>query len=304
MTIWRLTINTSAKDGVDPRKFCIENNILGFGWPVSHSKSMDWDTYERLGTETYYNDNDKGWWPAVNAIHNRMEIGDLCWTRDWEGRYYLGRVEGPWEYRADERHTNADIVNVRSCKWIYIGTDDSVPGKVINSFRASRTLQAVHDETAAFYSKLRFNKEGNAPKYDLSPRGKDLDFFSLISTEDCEDIVGIYLQEVRGFRLIPSTCRSNTLKTEFILRKLNQKAQAQVKQGNVIINMADYSFDKNDPCDWYLFTTCGHYVGQNTDYVHCLDPEEMRNFVYSNITLMSDRVRQFVEFCLEENLHY
>lgn len=61
MNIWRLTINTSAKDGVDPREFCIEENILGFGWPVESCEKMNWETYKKLGTERYYNDENHGW---------------------------------------------------------------------------------------------------------------------------------------------------------------------------------------------------------------------------------------------------
>ena len=58
------------------------------------------DKYQALGTAEYYDQGDKGWWPAVNAIRYRMAEGDLCWTRDWDGNYYLGRVEGAWQYRA------------------------------------------------------------------------------------------------------------------------------------------------------------------------------------------------------------
>ena len=94
MNVWRITIKTDAVEGVDPRRFCLERNILGVGWPVDGPQSLDWDTYHALGTAKYYDDGDKGWWPAVNAIRNRMTEGDLCWTRDWEGNYYLGRVAG------------------------------------------------------------------------------------------------------------------------------------------------------------------------------------------------------------------
>ena len=78
---------------------------------------------------------------------------------------------------------------------------DSVPGKVLNSFRAGRTVQAVHDETVLLYSKRLFNSNGEA-LYDLSHDVKgELDLFALASPEDCEDIVAIYL--AGGVRILP-----------------------------------------------------------------------------------------------------
>ena len=82
MNVWRLNINTDAKHGIDARRFCIDRNILGLGWPIEANGPVDWAIYEKKATETYYNDGDRGWWPAVNAIRNRMTEGNLCWTRD------------------------------------------------------------------------------------------------------------------------------------------------------------------------------------------------------------------------------
>ena len=297
MNVWRITIKTDAVEGVDPRRFCLERNILGVGWPVDGPQSLDWDTYHALGTATYYDDGDKGWWPAVNAIRNRMTEGDLCWTRDWEGNYYLGRVAGAWEYRATPEHTAADVVNVRRCRWMRAGTVDSVPGKVVNSFRASRTVQAVHDETVLFYSKLLFNSNGE-PVYDLpdDPDG-GLDLFALALPEDCEDIVAIFLQAEYGYHLIPSTCRIDTVKTEFVLRNAHGKAQVQVKQGEVPLNKDQFTWDRDDPCEWFLFSTSGNYHGNDLDHVHCLDPCELRDFAFANPTMMPRRVQLLIEFC-------
>ena len=112
MIVWRITINPDADTGINPRRFCLERNILGVGWPVEASGPLDWDTYQTLGTAKFYDNEDKGWWPAVNAIRNRMAESDLCWTRDREGNYYLGRVEGAWEYRSTPEYINADVVKL------------------------------------------------------------------------------------------------------------------------------------------------------------------------------------------------
>ena len=298
MNIWRITIKPEAVEGVDPRRFCLERNILGVGWGVDGPDSMDWDTYEALGTTKYYDEGDKGWWPAVNAIRNRMAEGDLCWTRDWEGNYYLGRIDGPWEYRATPEHLDADVVNVRSCRWVSTGTVDSVPGKVLNSFRAGRTVQAVHDDTVHFYSKLQFNSASGAQTYDLNDDVEGgVDLFALASPEDCEDIVAIYLQAGYGYRLIPSTCGRDTLKTEFVLRKMDSIAQVQIKQGTVPLVRDEFPRDPNHPCEWFLFSTSGNYHGRDWDHVHCLDPCDVRDFAFANTPIMPSRVQRLLNFC-------
>ena len=296
MRIWRLNISPASESGVDPRRLCIENNILGVGWPVDDDAPLDWNTYYRLGCETYYNQGDNGWWPAVNAIRYRMEVNDLCWTRDWSGNYYIGKIEGCWEYRSTDDHRRADIVNVRPCRWFPVGGVDSVPGKVLNSFRASRTIQIVDDETVVLYSKWKHNQISQENVYDLRNVGKR-DIFSLISTDDCEDIVGIYLQQELGYRLIPSTCKRDTAHTEFVLRKAEGKAHVQVKQGYVDLDMDEFNDrDPCDPCQWFLFTTHGRYTGVGGGHVQCLDPDKMRDFVLNNRRLMSSRVQAFIDF--------
>ncbi len=296
-TIWRLNIKPDAEENIDPRKFCIDKNILGIGWPVDLDEPLDWNDYYVAGKKKYREEKgDKGWWPAVNAIRNRMEINDLCWTRDWDSNYYIGQITGNWKYRSTRNYRDADIVNVRPCRWFQTGGVDSVPGKILNSFIRSRTVQKVHDETSSFYSKLKYNQLSKEAAYDLSS-DKNPDLFALISSEDCEDIVGIYLQEKQGYRLIPSSCRHDTVKTEFVLKTTaGKQAYVQVKQG-VAINTDKYKYDSSNPCEWFLFTTNGQYTGRGDSHVHCLDPDDMRDFALANRELMPDRVRTFIDFC-------
>ena len=205
-----------------------------------------------MGEKKYYKSGDKGWWPAINAIQYRMEINDLCWTRDWDGNYYIGKILGEWEYLSTKDYIDADIVNVRPCNWVRTGGVDSVPGKVLNSFRAPRTVQAVDDNTVEFYSKLIYSKL-NGENAHCWPSDRKLNLFSLISPEDCEDIVGIYIQEKFGFRLIPSSCRHDTVKTEFVLKNVEgERAYVQVKQG-VALNVNDFKCGPRDSCECFFF---------------------------------------------------
>ncbi len=293
-TIWRLNIKPDAEEGVDPRRFCIDGSILGIGWSVASDAPLDKQAYFAEGKKTYEGNN--GWWPAVNAIQNRMAIEDLCWTRDRDGNYYICQITGDWEYRSTRDYRDADIVNVRPCKWFPTGGVDSVPGKILNSFIPGRTVQRVNDETSSLYSKLKYNQLCGEDTYDLCIIDEKIDLFALISSEDCEDIVGIYLQEKHGYRLIPSSRRRDTVKTEFVLKTTEGKqAYVQVKQG-VDINMNDYRYEPCNPCEWFLFTTNGRYTGRGHDHLYCLNPVDIRDFALANRKLMSSRVVTFIVF--------
>ena len=295
-TIWRLNIKPDSAEDVDPRKFCFDKGILGIGWPVDANGPMDWNTYCALA-EDEYRDHLKGWRTAANAII-QMAVDDLCWTRDENANYYLGRIVGDWEYRSTDEYRGADIVNVRPCEWFRVGGVDSVPGKVVNSFRPSATVQRVYDETSSLYSKIKFNLLSGRAVYDLHGNEDNPNLFSLISPDDCEDIVGIYLQEKHGYRLIPSSCKRDTGKTEFVLKAVDgRRANVQVKQGNVALEIDEFKYDRDNPCEWFLFTTQGQYYGKGDEHLRCLSPDDMRDFAFDNRNIMSDRVRTFIDFC-------
>ena len=290
MKIWRINLKS---DGIDPDIFCINNNLLGVGWAVDGGYTlMDWNDYYDLGMEQYYSQGDKGWWPALNAIHDRMMVDDLCWTRDQNGTYYLGKILGEWVYRDGDEYERADIVNLRPCDWILAGGVDAVPGKVLGSFSQRRAVQAVGDDTVALYSQYLYAEKSPTHEFEL-PKDTSikLDLFSLVSSEDCEDFVGMYLQLVRSYTLIPSTCKKDTMKTEFVLKKSGgEKIYVQVKQG-VGINKDDYPQEPKDPRKWFLFSTIGQYFGKDADHICCLEPQVIEEFVINNRNLLSDRVQ-------------
>jgi len=243
-----------------------------------------------LALELYYKKGDNGWWPAVNALKNRMNVDDLCWTRNWNGIYYLGRIIGDWNYRGDKDHCQADVVNIRQCDWKKVGEVDSVPGKVVNSFIPSRTLQAVDDESVRLYSQFLFNSLSSHASYSFPAVSADL--FSLISSEDCEDLVGIFLQE-KGYHIIPSSCKTDTAAYEFVLKhaETGNTAVVQVKQGYVDLNVKDYT---GLPGEVYLFTSHGNYTGGYSQNVHCIDPEKLKEFTFKRRGILSDRLKTWI----------
>lgn len=297
-TVWRLNIKTAAEETVDPRKFCIEKQILGVGWPVYIPINNDWDAYYQEAQRIYEKEmRDKGWWPAANALRFRMKINDLCWTRDLSGIYYLGRIKSEWRYEEANEYSSADVLNVRDCDWNLVGKVDSVPGKVVNSYFRGRTVQVVNDESVETYSSYLYNKFQNSEFYEL-PSSK-LDFFKMLSAEDCEDLVGLYLQE-KGYLIIPSSCKINTAAYEYVMihAKTGDSAVAQVKQGEIDIQISDYSAI---PGQVFLFTTHGKYLGNPHKNVSCLSPKEIFDFAKRNFQKMSGTIRRWLSITEKMN---
>lgn len=292
MQVWRLNINPASNDDVDPRRFCLDNDILGFGWPIeSESDDVTWEEYEAKAEEKY---GGRSWSTATNALYGRMEIGDLCWTRDHNGSYYLGEVTGPWKYEGGSEHRNADIVNLRDCQWVEVGSPDAVPGKVIDSLNVGGTLQRVTGDTIEEYSSLLYSRLAETGE---NKRSVDTDnIFSLLHHEDCEDLVGLYLQE-NGYRLIPSTCKTGTVKYEYVLkhRGTGEKAYAQVKGGSVSLDAEDYETLDGTV---FLFTSGGDRRGTASN-VKFIEPSTIRAFMQESRQILPDRVVEWMRI-LEE----
>lgn len=295
MTVWRINLKPDAEPNIEPVDFCMEGNILGVGWPVDGGHpNMTKEEYDNLGSAQYCGEGYNGWRRALNVILYRMDIGQLCWTRDIHGIYYLGQITGDWEYCCAQENLNADIVNLRPCAWVEVGGMDSVPGGVLNSFRVNSTVQQVDDETVELYSEYLYATQNvnGANEFNL-PNNAELNLFSLLSPEDCEDVVGIYLQVELEYSLIPSTCKMDTPITEFVLKNGDgERAFVQVKQGGVQLDRNNYGeetlVDPNDK--WYLFSTENNYVGEPADHIVCLQVADINAFAFQHQTRMSDRV--------------
>lgn len=298
--LWRINIKPDVKNRENPREFCINNNILGVGWSVGDEKNMSWEEYYDKALKKYYYKNEDSkevkdggvsWWKALNAICNRMKEGDLCWARDEKGIYYLGKITGDWKYRHEDEYQQLDLVNIRECEWVRIGTVDEVPGKVVNSFAARSAVQRVSDDTALEYSKLLYNLYVEDDKYEIKSNGDNI--FSLLSSDDCENVVGLYLQKELGYLIIPKTNRNDTVKYEFVLKNKDtgKKAIVQVKNGNVSLKKDEF---KNIADKAFLFTTEGEYTGKEDKDVICLEKQVIEKFIYDNRIIMPDLVQRWI----------
>jgi hypothetical protein len=86
--------------------------------------------------------------------------GSFVWTRDADGLYWLGRIDGP--LRRDDDGVPVDLVHVRPCRWIADPVlEPEVPAAVLATFgRGGRNFQQTHspvvgEQTAAVWRKRR-----------------------------------------------------------------------------------------------------------------------------------------------------
>ena len=78
-----------------------------------------------------------------------VEPGSLAWTRDPEGLFWLGRIDGTYIYDADDAAAAVDLVHVRECRWLPEPLlEPRVPPAVLATFRrGGRNFQQTHDST-------------------------------------------------------------------------------------------------------------------------------------------------------------
>ena len=80
----------------------------------------------------------------------------FVWTKDSEGRLWLGRLAGPWYYDSSPEAHEIDLVHVRRCHWMNAPVPDRlVPPAVHVTFaRGGRNWQQTHDVDASKISAI------------------------------------------------------------------------------------------------------------------------------------------------------
>lgn len=233
---------------------CLAHGVLGVGWRVPGLlPTHHWAEYEAAAHVVY---------DAINScryIHKWVSAGDLVWTRH-AGQYFLCRVTSGWEYwtTPESEAADIDIGNVFRCCFLPVSID-SVPGKVVASFRAARTFQEVADTRALAYSQMLWNTLSGTSDYTVDSAAFN-DIFMLLDDEETEDLVFVYLQ-TQGWLVVPNSRKADTVKFEFLLVRpdTGERGLTQVKTGNTPIVLDDY---RGQAEHVFLFQANGRYQGE------------------------------------------
>jgi len=248
---------------------------------------MSWREYEAIASKKYGKTLAR-----VRYLEKRICPNDLIWTRDTDGGYYLAKVNSPWEYYTNPSAQAADITNICRCRILKVPNVDDVPGKVIACFRSPMSIQRIRDSSTVQYSCYLWNELSKSPDYATS-NTKEVDIFSLLSAEETEDVIFIYLQ-LNGWIVVPNSRKADTMRYEFYLinKETGGKAVVQVKTGGTQVNPELWAASKEKV---FLFQSKGNYTGSSRDNVQILYSQDIRQFIFNNLDVMPSTIRRWAE---------
>ncbi len=274
MYVFRIHIrpNGGTADTKTTFHYCVEQGVLGVGWRLPEYRHItDWAEYEALAAPVHDNLS------TCQYIARWVGAGDLIWTRDTEGQYYLAKALSGWEYWQSQYaiDNDIDIANVFRCELRKVDIDN-VPGKVVACFRPARTIQVIADPQAIEYSKHLWNRLSGTSDYVVNVGGI-ADIFTMLDDEETEDLVFLYLQTL-GWYVVPNSRKADTMSYEYLLVNpiSAQRALVQVKTGEVSLDVADYAGLTEQV---FLFQANERYIGNSSDGVRCISRKEMLDFL-------------------------
>lgn len=274
MYLFRIHIRPGGGEADMPTTFayCLKHGFLGVGWRVNfEGNTKDWESYYAVASEEH------GKLHICQYIKDWVSEGDLVWTRDSHGQYYLARVSSGWEYwSCDEAgEKDIDIANIFRCdiRRVHI---DAVPGKVVACFRAPKTIQEVKCDSTREYSKFLWNVLADSEVYQIDDKLCS-DVFMLLDDEETEDLLFLFLQS-KGWYVIPNSRKKDTMSFEYLVVRpeSGEIAAAQVKTGRSTLNRDDYV---HLPHKVFLFQANDLYKGSEAANVSCVSRKELRGFL-------------------------
>ena len=293
MRVYRLHIRPKGglADPVRSFAYCLREHVLGVGWQVEPpaGATLTWEQYEALAIQEHGSAD----LSRVRFLHDHVRPDDLVWTRDMNGRYYLGRVRSPWEYFDTPDGRDADIANVVRCEIRPIPHADDVPGKIVACFRPTRAIQSIVDPTVVLYSQLLWNQLAGEDKYtvELAPHHN---LFSYLDAETTEDVIFIYLQ-LQGWIVVPNSRKADTMAYEFVAINpaSHERAVVQVKTGNTPLDASLWSSFREKV---FLFQTNGIYRGASAANVVMIAPDTIEQFMRKNLEVMPRAVQRWIAY--------
>lgn len=316
--IWRLHTKTN---GENIAEYCIENKVIALGWSLcdshieEHVKKNSIMNKEEIikkrnNIKTFADykkiiDDYKIYGDKVNdnikRLANNINKNDLIWLKN-NGIFYLGRVaeESSYSFKIDVFTKSNDATNqYTDIHWYEIGDLSEVPGSLSNKFIKGSTLQRIHDNSIKVFSKLIYNeKNGDNIYNDIKFDVENDSFFSLLSSEDVEDLLALWLFRKFGYITIPSTSKKTTELYEYVMidPKTGKKIFTQVKQGSTNIDANNY---KNLDSEVWLLTTEGKVQNEGiSPEIKVADPNEIKTFALSedNYNLFSQKIKNWIEY--------
>lgn len=251
--VYRIHLKTNCENRLELINYCLnrKENCLAIGWSGTHDSHScsDYDSFYEATRKNFKRTN-----PALNVFKNAEE-GDLFWTRDTNGFYWICRTIG----KAKPHYNKSlDIGAILPVEVYKVGLE--VPGEIKASFNRSRggTTQQFHGQAMIEYSKYIFNKISGKNIYKVEKISGSIS--NNLPDFDLEELIVSYIQLKENYYVLSNSIanKSTTIKIEceFITRDLNhfKKAVVQVKGKKANpIDALDYLEYLNNGYTVYLY---------------------------------------------------
>ncbi len=296
MNTWKFTIKPQSERGYSAYEFCKENSYLGVGWSKAYEKPLSSPNNLKDAKKLVKNKYKK--WPyQLKHLLESVKKGDHLWVHK-KGKYYLCVAEEQILYgeKIDKNFINYDLGHVRKVKWIEV-PEVFVTGKIQRGTIAQRMIQKIkmsekeNDYSKLLAKELSANKNWKPNIDEKYLKGKieeveNFHLFSMMSPDDLEDIVAMYLQD-KGWYLLKSTCFRSKPFFEFsMLNKKHEACYIQVKSGNSPnkLSPVDYKKHVEKNSVIYLFSTHKEaYEGDSVDGVIPIEHIELIDWLKKNL---------------------
>ena len=280
--------------------YCLENHVLALGWSFLYEAKYNYNirTIQDLVTAAhlYYGADKK---PV--STFAKLVPGDLIWTRDLDGFYYICKVlEHPSAVYDDSLDIGA-IIKVDIHK---VGI--SVPGTIVHRFSTPRspTIQRiVTPEYITHYSEELYAHLCGEPIAHIPIQ---YDLFQLLDGFDLEELVIDYLQITRNYYLSKNSVAKNdsTIKIECELYPRNPLsgnpcAVLQVKGGNYGSPdlVQKYRVYAKSGKAVFLFFSNENY-GEPVEGIEYIFREDLLSFAKTYRNVLPPAVTHWINLCL------
>jgi hypothetical protein len=291
MQVWRIHIRPGGGDPsithADCINVCLRKGILGVGWGLPATPADPFDPREvwKLASDPengYERQSLNSFSYALNSLTS-INQGDLLWTRDTRGMYYLGRVTGPYRYTDDEDCQAVDLCNVVPTELRQVGTPSAVPGKIVSAFRPPRTVQRINGRSVTRYSEYLWSVLNDEP----TPGLKNQNVFDFLDAEELEDVIFVMLQN-DGYVVFPNGRKGDTMSYEYVLRERSsgKEVVTQVKSGKTPVDFQKLP----ENISAIVFQPNGYFRGEKPSNVKIVSPDKLLQFMKDHIHLLPQNV--------------
>ncbi|WP_249019134.1 hypothetical protein [Conexibacter sp. S30A1] len=289
----------SDEDGGSPdwdeaKEYCRKAGLVGVGWGFSRLRDN-----ARLATVISACNGRKGWSQGAATIRRLaedVEDGDLMWTRDGLGRYWLAQINGPWRYDKSPLSVKYDLYNVRPACWLKTSWRDfEVPGAVVRSFTGpGQSLRRIGDHPAAIrITEMLWEAEtrGGNVVASFTPEEAIREIFD---PTDIEDLVLLSLQAA-GWVLIPSSRLHDTPVYEAALRRPGSGKVAVVSVKSGPDNHVDMRAlrDAAGSAKAFAYSTHNRYEGKQ-DGITKITTRSLTAFMSEHPELLPPRIERWL----------